>query len=105
MKKLIIVFAVLTCFVSAQEHWDLVGFENANVKCIAQHPQDTSIMLISIADSIHRSSDGGHSWSFVTCFDMLPINNLTFNPLNGDTIFALVGNGSYSDGIYRSTDA
>ncbi|MCK4673361.1 hypothetical protein KAT67_05195, partial [candidate division WOR-3 bacterium] len=105
MGKLISVIAALLCFVSAQTNWELVGFENENVKCIAQHPQDTSIMLISIADSIYRSADGGYSWSFVAGFWGLPVNCLTFDPLYGDTVFALIGNGSYSDGIYRSTDA
>jgi len=105
MGKLISVIAALLCFISAQTNWELVGFENENVKCIAQHPQDTSIMLISIADSIYRSADGGYSWSFVTRFWGLPVNCLTFGPLYGDTVFALIGNGSYSDGIYRSTDA
>lgn len=105
MRKLVFVYVILICLASAQTNWGLVGFENENVKCIAQHPQDTSIMLISIADSIYRSSDGGYSWSFVTRFWGLPVNCLTFDPLYGDTVFALIGNGSYSDGIYRSTDA
>lgn len=105
MGKLISVFAALLCLVSAQTNWELVAFENENVKCIAQHPQDTCIMLISIADSIYRSLDGGYSWSFVAGFWGLTVNCLTFDPLQSDTVFALIGNGSYSDGIYRSTDA
>ena len=105
MGKLISVFAALLCLVSAQTNWELVAFENENVKCIAQHPQDTSIMLISIADSVYRSLDGGYSWSFVADFWGLTVNCLTFDPLQSDTVFALIGNGSYSDGIYRSTDA
>jgi len=105
MRKLVFVYVILICLASAQTNWGLVGFENENVKCIAQHPQDTSIMLISIADSIYRSVDGGYSWSFVTRFWGLPVNCLTFDPLQSDTVFALIGNGSYSDGIYRSTDA
>ncbi|MCK4251494.1 hypothetical protein KAX97_08590 [candidate division WOR-3 bacterium] len=105
MGKIISVFAALLCLVSAQTNWGLVGFENENVKCIAQHPQDTSIMLISIADSIYRSSDGGYSWSFVVDFWSLSVNCLTFDPLQSDTVFALVGDGTESDAIYRSTDA
>lgn len=105
MRKLVFVYVILICLASAQTNWGLVGFENENVKCIAQHPQDTSIMLISIADSIYRSADGGYSWSFVAGFWGLPVNCLTFDPLQSDTVFALIGNGSYSDGIYRSTDA
>jgi len=101
----ILVIAMFVCLMSAQEHWELVDFETRNVQCIAQHPRDTSIMLVSIADSIYRSSDGGHAWSFVTSFMGLPIHAMTFHPDQCDTCFALIGNGSYSDGIYRSTDA
>lgn len=100
----IVILTMLVCVAYAQQRWDLVGFENENVKCIAQHPQDTSIMVVSIADSIYRSSNGGHTWSFVTSFMGLPINAMTFHPERCDTCFALIGQGSYSDGIYRSTD-
>ncbi len=99
----ILLIVVFVCLASAQGHWELVDFETRNVKCIAQHPQDTSILLVSIADSIYRSSDGGDSWTFVSHFWGLPVNCLTL--WFGDTAYALVGNGSYSDGIYRSTDS
>jgi hypothetical protein len=105
MRRLAITVFILLCIVRAQDYWDAVGFTGRNVYSIAQHPQDTSIMLISIADSIYRSSDGGHSWSCVATYGPLPINCLLFHPMSGDTAYALVGNGSFSDGIYRSTDA
>ncbi len=100
----ILSIAMFVCLMSAQEHWELVDFETRNVQCIAQHPRDTSIVLVSIADSIYRSSDGGDTWSLVTSFMALPINAMTFHPECCDTCFALIGAGSYSDGIYRSTD-
>lgn len=105
MRKSGFVFVVLIYLASAQGYWELVEFEDQNVKCIAQHPQDTTIMLISIADSIFRSSDGGHTWSLAASFWPLPVNNVTFDPVFGDTVYAVIGNGSWSDGIYRSTDA
>ncbi len=99
----ILVLATFVCLASAQGHWKLVDFETRNVQCVTQHPQDTSIMLVSTADSIYRSSDGGDSWTFVAHFWGLPVNCLTL--WFGDTSYALVGRGSYSDGIYRSTDS
>jgi hypothetical protein len=105
MQRLAIMVVVLVCIVRGQDHWDAVGFTGQNVYSITQHPQDTSIMLISIADSIYRSSDGGHTWSCVATYWPLPINCLLFHPTGGDTAYALIGNGSFSDGIYRSTDA
>ncbi len=105
MKEVVFSVVLLLCLSSAQGYWELIGFENDNVSCIAQHPQDTTIMLVSIADSIYRSSDGGHTWPHVVGFSLLPINCLAFDAVYGDTVYALIGNGSYSDGIYRSTDA
>jgi len=105
MRKVILVFLLLSGLAFAQGEWQLVGFENCNVKCVAQHPQDTSIMLVTIADSIYRSLDGGATWACVASFWSLPVNCLTFDPIHSDTVYALIGNGSYSDGIYRSTDA
>lgn len=35
---------------------------------------------------------------------MLPVNNITFHPAHCDTVFTLVGAGSYSDALYRSID-
>lgn len=104
MGKIVLLLVALSCIVHAQGTWQLVGFENINVKCIAQDWQDTLNMLIAYADSIYRSSDGGTSWSFAADFAGLPVNYLFYDPFDIDTVYAAVGQGTYSDGIYRSTN-
>lgn len=89
----------------AQGEWDIVGFSDCSVRCVAQHPADTAIMYISIADTLYRSSDGGQTWAYALSFNGLPVNDLQFHPVDPSTVCALVGNGSWSDGIYYSTDA
>jgi photosystem II stability/assembly factor-like uncharacterized protein len=54
---------------------------------------------------VYKSMDGGHVWTYAASFNGLPVNDLQFHPIDYDMICALVGNGSWSDGIYYSTDA
>lgn len=102
MKKFFLLMIIL--FIPLKAEWQFVGFGGKNVKRCVQHPIDTNIILISIADTIYRSSDGGNTWSKVFQFYGLPVSNITFHPEHCDTVFALVGMGSYSDACYRSTD-
>lgn len=104
MKKVFLVLGLLICIGSAQGQWQPAGFLGSNVSCIAQHPQDTCIMLVAVVDSLFQSTDGGYSWSFLTHFNGLPVNCMMYDPIYFDTVYALLGNGSFSDGIYRSTD-
>jgi hypothetical protein len=104
VKKVSVVFCLLVCIGSAQGQWQLTGFSSRSVECVAQHPQDTSIILAAVADSLFHSTDGGSSWSFLTHFSPLPVYCVMYDPDFCDTVYALLGNGSYSDGIYRSTD-
>lgn len=104
MKKVFLVLGLLICISSAQGQWQPAGLSGNNVSCIAQHPQDTCIMLVAVVDSLFQSLDGGYSWSFLVDFNGLPINCVVYDPVYCDTVYALLGNGSYSDGIYRSTD-
>ena len=104
MKIVFLVISISICIGSAQGQWQPVGFAARNVTCIAQHPQDTSIILTAMMDSLFESTDGGNSWSFLTHFNGLPINCVMYDPAYYDTVYALLGFGSFSDGIYRSTD-
>jgi hypothetical protein len=104
MKRVYFVLGLLMCIASAQGQWQQVGFLGRDVECMAHHPQDTSIMLAGIVDSIFHSTDGGSSWAFICHFNGLPINCLMYDPTYYDTVYALLGDGTYSDGIYRSTD-
>jgi len=104
MKNLFFILGIFICLGFSQGQWQLIEFDNQNVKCIAQHPTDKDIILISIADTIYRSNDSGNTWQPVVNFLGLPVNNITFHSVHYDTVFALVGAGSYSDALYRSPD-
>ena|GEM_PF-1980222 len=104
MKNVTLFIGLLVCIGSAQGQWQLAGFAGRNVACVAQHPQDTSVVLTAVADSLFQSTNGGNSWSFLRHFSGLPVNYVMYDSTYYDTVYALLGNGSYSDGIYRSTD-
>jgi len=104
MKIVFLVIGLSICIGSAQGQWQPAGFVGSNTTCSAQHPQDTSTMLVAVSDSLFHSSDGGHSWSFLVHFNGLPINCVMYDPMYYDTVYALLGCGTFSDGIYRSTD-
>lgn len=104
MKIVSLVIGLSICIGSAQGQWQPAGFLGSNTTCIAQHPQDTSTVLVAVSDSLFHSSDGGHSWSFLVHFNGLPINLIMYDPMYCDTVYALLGCGTFSDGIYRSTD-
>ncbi len=104
MKGVILGLVLSVCVVFAQGQWELAGFSGRDVECMAQHPQNTSIVLAATSDSLFQSTDGGYSWSLLTDFYGLPINCLMYDPIYYDTVYALLGDGTFSDGIYRSTD-
>lgn len=104
MKIVSVVSVLLFCIAGAQGQWQQAGFSGRDVECIAHHPQDTSTILVGVVDSLFHSSDGGYTWSFIVHFNGLPINCLMYDPDYCDTVYALLGDGTYSDGIYRSTN-
>lgn len=104
MKHVFLFVGLIICIGNAQGQWQLSGFQGSDISCVAQHPQDTNVILVGTLDSLFESTDGGGSWSFLVHFNGLPINHLVYDPLYYDTVYALLGNGSFSDGIYRSTD-
>lgn len=104
MKRVFVVLGLLICIGSAQGQWQQTGFLGRDVECMAHHPEDTSTVLVGVVDSVFHSSNGGSTWSFISHFNGLPINYLMYDPNFCDTVYALLGDGTYSDGIYRSTD-
>lgn len=104
MRKVFLGLLLSVCFALALGQWQPVSFSGRDVECMANHPQDTSTMLVAVVDSLFHSSDGGYTWSLLTHFNGLPINCMMYDPIYYDTVYALLGDGTYSDGIYRSTD-
>ncbi len=101
MKKIILLLSLIICGIySYSQHWTFLGFPNEKIHAIAVHPQNPNIIFVS-GYNLYKSSDSGISWDTVAFFT--PFNSIIFNSMP-DTMYATFGQGSYSDGIYKSID-
>ncbi|MEA3431519.1 MAG: hypothetical protein U9R01_02400 [candidate division WOR-3 bacterium] len=95
---------ILACFIPAAVvsagEWHFMGFKNEAIHAVAVHPENPNIIFVS-GDNLYKTIEGGWMWDTVAWF---PANSMLFHPLNPDTMYATLGAGSYSDGVYKSTD-
>lgn len=95
---------LITLFVSsisAAQSWELVGLSGLNLRTVAVHPTDPATLLACDYSRMYRSTNGGADWDTVA---LLSARCLFFHEQYPDTAFAIFGDGTYSDGIWRSTD-
>ena len=63
---------------------------------------------VSIGDGIHKSTDGGETWTHAGLEDSERIAKIVVSPKNGDTVFVAVPGALWSDspdrGLYKTTD-
>lgn len=83
--------------------WTLIGLDGLNVQAIDVHPEHLDTILASADPTIYRTTNGGSTWQTVP--SGIPAREILFHPVYPDTAFAVMGIGSYSDGIYRSLNA
>lgn len=80
--------------------WQLAGFEGEEIHSVAVHPTDPNIIFVG-GDNLYKTIEGGWMWDTVADFRA---RSIIFKPSYPDTMYAINGEGSYSDGVYRSTD-
>jgi len=63
---------------------------------------------VSIGDGIHKSTDGGETWTHAGLENSERIAKIVVSPRNGDTVFVAVPGALWSDspdrGLYKTTD-
>src|SRR6266540_2667840 len=64
---------------------------------------------VSIGDGIHKSTDGGETWTHAGLENSERIAKIVVSPKNSDTVFVAVPGALFSDspdrGLYRTTDS
>lgn len=90
-------------FILSAGTWTLIGLDGLNVQAIDVHPENPDTILASDNSTIYRTTNGGSTWQTVP--SGIPAREILFHPVYTDTAFAVMGIGSYSDGIYRSLNA
>ena len=84
----------------ASGEWVHTGPRILGVANIAVHPLDPDIQLISSADGVVRSADGGRTWRKVTGWEVADVRSIVFDPARPDHAYAATAWGPL-----RSVDA
>ena len=89
---------------ASDEAWTRYGPEGGNVKSLAVHPHDASIVFAGTVDGVYRSDDGGQTWSRKSKgIGSRTARAIIINPQNPDQVFALVW-VSWDTELFRSDD-
>src|SRR5437868_5022046 len=87
-------------FRDATGKWDRFGPRILGVASLAVSPVDPNLFLLSAADGVVRSADGGKSWRKVTGWEVSDVRSTVFDPREPDHAYAAT-----SWGPLRSSDA
>lgn len=80
--------------------WVHTGPRILGVASVAFHPLDPAVQLISSADGIVRSADGGRTWRKTTGWEVADVRSIAFDPARPDHAYAVTAWGPL-----RSVDA
>jgi hypothetical protein len=98
---LFMVIGLLAPLTLSAQSWQLIGLNGCNLRTVAVHPTNPAILLASDDASLYRSTNGGTDWDTVA---FISARDLRFHEVSPETAFAIFGDGTYSDGIWRSVD-
>jgi len=89
--------------IDAGMHWQLLAPEypfGGGVTAVAIHPNDADIVYVSAGNQMHKTTDGGQSWTpLLQSGNQFYANRLKIDDNNPEVIIA-----SSSDGVHISTD-
>lgn len=80
--------------------WVHTGPRILGVASLAVHPVDPAVQLISSADGVVRSADGGRTWRKTTGWEVADVRSIAFDPARPDHAYAVTAWGPL-----RSVDA
>jgi len=78
--------------------WTLTGPEGGRIESLAVHPTTRTIVLAGAYSGIHRSTDGGLTWTRIST-PVIRAKQIAFDPSDPERVFA-----RDNSTIYRSTD-
>jgi hypothetical protein len=101
MKLILSVLALsLVLSTSARADWELTGFPCEQVRTVAVHPIHPNIVFAA-GEHTWRSMNHGATWEEISYY---PANQIYIDPANPTHVYLAWGLGSWSDGLYRSTE-
>ena len=104
MKAIIIFIALLFTASLAQAYqWQFLGLSGKQVLSISADPDNAQNICAGTDAGLYVSFDGGQNWEVRVSINT-PFPFLSYTPQSSDTLVALLSGGSYSDGIYISSN-
>jgi len=83
------------------QQWHSLGFDDQTIKTVAIHPENPEIIYCA-GTGLYKSIDGGANWD--TLHPYPGISQILFHPTAPDTVYFVMGCGSDSDGVFKSSD-
>ena len=88
-------------------NWQLAApnyFFGGGVTAVAIHPQNKDIVYVTAGNQVHKTTDGGISWTpLLPVGELFQTNCIKINPFNPDVIIAAGQNGVYKSSNGGST--
>lgn len=104
-KKTIILLTIL-CFsaiLAQADEWEFLGLSGKQILSISIDPDNSQNICAGTEMGLYYSSDGGQNWELkLSSNTFFPF--LSYLPHTSDTLITLLSGGTWSDGIYISTD-
>jgi hypothetical protein len=101
-KLMVILLIVLLSVSASANYWEFLGLSGMRVLSIETDPINPQYICAGTDSGLYVSSNSGQSWDHQ--FANLNVPFLSYNPYDNDTLWALLGGGSWSDGIHYSID-
>jgi len=83
--------------------WVNQTLTDSSVWCLAISPQDSNLVYAGTPSGVYRSDNGGEDWNLCSG-SPIGVTSLFIDPDTTNIIYATIGAGSYSDGLYKSGD-
>ena len=84
--------------VDAGLHWQLMAPEypfGGGITAVCIHPSNPNIVFVSAGNQIHKTTDGGNTWTPMLNNHLFYANQITIDPVNPQKIFTTSSNGIY----------
>ncbi|KPJ52492.1 hypothetical protein AMJ39_07755 [candidate division TA06 bacterium DG_24] len=97
------VFLVLGTCGASENEWTYLGLAADSVQCVAVDLTNSQIVYVGALTGCWKTTDGGSSWSRPCEYDF-PFKELVMDPDVPDGVWGIWGLGSWSDGVWVTTN-
>jgi len=83
--------------------WRFLGLAGKQIVSLETHPVNSSLIIAGTDSGVYATTNLGQSWTPTTSTAVLA-SFIGYDPLRPDTAYLIWGSGSFSDGLYLSTN-